>query len=51
MLDKIEERLAEIERRLSVLEKDSHPPVDNTTAIRNSIAAILRTAADEASND
>ena len=44
----IEERLAEIERRLDALERDSHPPVDLTRPIYAAMARILRDAADEA---
>lgn len=44
----IEERLAEIERRLEALERDSHPPVDLTKPIYAAMARILRDAADEA---
>lgn len=44
----IEQRLAEIERRLAALEKHSHPPVDLTKPIHRAMAAILREAADTA---
>jgi hypothetical protein len=33
-LPDLEQRLAEIERRLAALEMDSHPPVDLAPAIR-----------------
>jgi hypothetical protein len=44
----LEDRLAEIERRLAALEADSHPPVDLTKPAYQAMAAILRDAADEA---
>lgn len=44
--DQLEVRLAEIERRLDALEKDSHPPVDLTQAAYRAMARVLRDAAD-----
>lgn len=44
----IEERLAEIERRLTELEAQAHPPADLTKPVYQAMARILRKAADDA---
>jgi hypothetical protein len=44
----LEQRLSEIERRLTELEKHSHPPMDLTKPVYAAMARILRDAADRA---
>lgn len=44
----LDERLAEIERRLARLEKFSHPPVDLTAPVFSAMAEILGEAAEVA---
>lgn len=44
----LEERLANIERRLAALEAQSHPPVDLTNPIFSAMAEILGEAAEVA---